>query len=113
MASKKVCMDTKSFASDRQKHMQVTRVWQKWLFSYSNGLYNPHQISLLTLDNLIGPDANVNYVMEANGSGGISYNSSSFTTPHHLFCINTKVPLKAHVKVWFDSGDISVKVDTH
>ena len=33
MASKKFFVDTKSFASDSQKHMQVTRVWQKWRFS--------------------------------------------------------------------------------
>lgn len=73
-----------------------------------------HQISLLTLDVLEGPDASNNYRMEENISVDIPNHQrkSSFSTPHHLFCNITQIPLSASVNVVLQNGNLSLRTET-
>lgn len=71
-----------------------------------------HQISLLTLDMLEGPDNSGNFKTEVNNAPDIPFPKSSFSTPHHLFCNITGIPLQAKVKVWVSNGQISVRTET-
>jgi hypothetical protein len=57
-------------------------------------LYNA--ISKLVIDALDGPDANGRFSIELNNSAPAN---SSFTTPHHLFCNITNVPLRILISV--------------
>jgi len=72
-----------------------------------------HQTALLTLDALEF-DANKQlYRFEKTTDAGMPYHNSCFTTPHHLFCNITKIPLYANVKVWHRDKHFSLKTETN